>query len=380
MKTQQYHFVNNEMKNIFTAPGFDPVQAQLVLIFGEPSLITDASFFNNINGLFPQALIVSSSTAGEIMNDDVFDDSVVITAIEFEKTTLKYSVARAEQFGDSYATGEYLMKQLQADDLVTVFVLADGTRFNGSEMAEGFNNNNPLHVPVTGGLAGDGTRFLQTFVGAGALPEQGVAAAIGFYGNNLTVGHGSFGGWDEFGPEKTITRSERNIVYEIDGKNAVDLYNEYLGHVKDELPLNALLFPLAVKRAGSDQDVIRTILHMDENAKTMQVGGNLEVGSTVRFMKANFDRLIEGSSMAAKSAFTKFAEREPQLAILISCVGRKLILQKRSDEEVLAAKEIIGNTVPLAGFYSYGEFSPLNASTQCELHNQTMTITTFSES
>ena len=99
------------------------------------------------------------------------------------------------------------------------------------------------------------------------MPGKGVVAAIGFYGEHLKVGHGSFGGWDEFGPEKTVTRSERNIVYEIDGKNAVDIYNEYLGGVKDELPMNALLFPLSVKKAGADQGVIRTITVMDEKEK-----------------------------------------------------------------------------------------------------------------
>lgn len=207
-----------------------------------------------------------------------------------------------------------------------------------------------------------------------------MVVAIGFYGNSLKIGHGSFGGWDEFGPERTITRSDKNVLYEIDGKNALDLYKEYLGPYKDELPGSALLFPLSLKEPGSDQYLVRTILGINEEAKSMHFAGNLPQGSKVRLMKANFDRLIEGSSIAAKNSCSSLLNCNPELAILISCVGRKLILQERTDEEVEAVKGIFPGRTAMTGFYSYGEISPFNQLTRCELHNQTMTITTLSES
>lgn len=352
----------------------------MVLAFGEPSLVTQEALFGHLRQLFPAASIVSSSTAGEIFHDDVYDNSIVATAIQFERTIIRCSATNIDRHAGSHETGKYLMEKLLADDLSAVFIISDGTFINGSELVAGLAENNPRRVPVTGGLAGDGARFSHTFAGLDRVPEQGQVVAVGFYGSHLKIGHGSFGGWDEFGPERTITRSDKNLLYEIDGKNALDLYKEYLGPYKEELPGSALLFPLSLKEPGSAGYLVRTILSIDEGDGSMRFAGNLPQGSKVRLMKANFDRLIDGSSTAAKHSLGSPRQESPELAILISCVGRKLILQGRTDEEVQAVKQLFGDQTSLAGFYSYGEISPFNPDTRCELHNQTMTITTFSES
>jgi hypothetical protein len=380
MKIAQVQYFDNQWRTDLIPDGFDGQKAQLVLAFGDPALVTDAGLFSHIRGLFPAAAIVSSSTAGEILQENVFDNSLVVTAIQFEKTKIRCRLSNIRQQDSSYATGMHLMKALQADDLLAVFIISDGTHINGSELVAGFSENNPNGIPVTGGLAGDGARFTRTFAGLDQVPEEGNVVAVGFYGNNLTVGHGSFGGWDEFGPERTITRSNKNSLYEIDGRNALDLYKEYLGPYKEELPGSALLFPLSIREPGSTEHLVRTILRIDEQERSMLFAGNLPEGSKVRLMKANFDRLINGSSMAAKNSFGAGKNGSPELALLVSCVGRKLILQERTDEEVQAVKQIFGDSTSLAGFYSYGEISPFNPNTRCELHNQTMTITTFSES
>jgi hypothetical protein len=380
MKIQQYQFIANKWKSGVGTGNLTQQDADLVFVFGAPDLITDPKLFNHIKKLFPAASIVSSSTAGEIINNEVHDNTIVVTAIQFEKTKVKCSVTNVKKHTNSHETGKHLMNELLSDDLAAVFIISDGTNINGSELVAGFNENNTTHVSVTGGLAGDGANFSKTFVGLNQLPEQGIIVAVGFYGKELKVKHGSFGGWDEFGPERTITRSDKNVLYEIDGKNALDLYKEYLGPYKEELPGSALLFPLSMKEPGSSEHLVRTILNVSEKEKSMTFAGNLPQGSKVRLMKANFDNLIHGSSTAAKNSFIEATDKQPELAILISCVGRKLILQERTDEEVQAAKDIFGDGTPITGFYSYGEISPFNPNTRCELHNQTMTITTFSES
>lgn len=383
MKVAQTQYFDNQWKTGQLPTGFDLQNAQLVLAFGDPALVTHPGLFNHIRSLFPGAAIVSSSTAGEILQENVFDNSLVVTAIQFEKTTVRCKVSNIKEHGSSYKTGMHLMKALLAegaDDLNSIFILSDGTYINGSELVSGFSENNPKCIPVTGGLAGDGARFTRTFAGLNQVPEEGNVVAIGFYGTNLKIGHGSFGGWDEFGPERIITRSDKNILFEIDGKNALDLYKEYLGSYKEELPGSALLFPLSIREPNSTEHLVRTILSINEQEKTMLFAGNMPQGSKIRLMKANFDRLIDGSSMAAKNSFSVLENSRPELALLVSCVGRKLILQERTDEEVQAVKQVFGENTPLAGFYSYGEISPFNPNTQCELHNQTMTITTFSES
>src|SRR5258707_15708016 len=267
---------------------------------------------------------------------------------------------------NSFDTGNYLIKQLDQDDLCGVLIISDGTSINGSELVDGFNHDNYRQVPITGGLAGDAARFEKTFTGLGDIPSPGNVIAIGFYGKNLIIGHGSLGGWDEFGHERIITKSDQNVLFQIDNKNALDLYKQYLGDYVNELPGSALLFPLSIRINGSDKNLVRTILSVNEENKSMTFAGNLPEGSKVRLMKANFDKLIEASSTAAENSFSSIKGSKPNLAILISCVGRKLVLQERIEEEVESAREVLGKDTPTTGFYSYGEISPFNDSMQCE--------------
>jgi hypothetical protein len=378
MKIHQQHLYKGKWINKAGALD-DGNQYQLVLVFGAAECIADAPFYAKLKQDYPTADIVISSTSGEIAGDTVYDDSAVVTAISFNKTTCKAVVTQVQEHANSFETGQHLLKTLQANDLSSVFVISDGTKINGSELVMGFNEDNVNNIPITGGLAGDAARFIRTLVGLNSTPAVGNVVAVGFYGKNLKLGHGSFGGWDEFGHERNITKSDKNVLFEIDGRNALDLYKEYLGPYVDELPGSALLFPLSAKLPGATDAVVRTILSVDENDKSMTFAGNLPEGSKVRLMKANFDKLIEGSSTAAQYSFENITGTKPDLAILISCVGRKLVLQERVDEEVEAAKAIFGEGTAITGFYSYGEISPFNPSSRCELHNQTMTITTFSE-
>jgi hypothetical protein len=378
MKILQLQYLNNSWKVHNQSTGFRNEQCKLILAFGGCGVIRDPAVYAYLKSNFPKADLLLSSTSGEILNDEVFDDSISVTAIQFEHTGTRCVETHIHKHTNSYEAGKYLMKQLQQDDLSAVFILSDGIHVNGSELANGFNESNTSQVPVTGGLAGDGARFIKTFVGLNKLPEGGMITAIGFYGSHLTTGHGSFGGWDEFGPVRTITRAKKNVLYEIDGKNALDLYKEYLGPYKEELPGAALLFPLSIREQGSTRSLIRTIVSINEHEKTMVFAGNISEGKQVRLMKANFDKLIDGCSIAARDTFGD-PTAKPDLAILISCVGRKLILQERTEEEVQAANEIFGHSTFTTGFYSYGELSPFNSNSKCELHNQTMTITTFTE-
>jgi hypothetical protein len=378
MKTQQLLYNNNEWTTSSSSPSFNNANCQLVIVFGSKDYITVPAITGHLKSVYPKADIVFSSSSGEISSNIVYE-RVVVTAIQFEKTRVECFETSYDLHADSYHVGKYLMQKLQGEDLCGVFILSDGKNINGSELVCGLNDHNATNIPVTGGLAGDGARFEKTFVGLNEVPSEGKVVAVGFYGTSLEVGNGYFGGWDEFGKERTITKSEKNILFELDGKNALDLYKEYLGPYADELPGSALHFPFSI-RTDSDEFLVRTILSVNETDKSLTSAGNLPVGSKVRLMKGTFDKLIAGSSEAAKDSLKKYANKEPQLAILVSCVGRKIILHDRTEEEVQAAIDILGKKTCITGFYSYGEIAPINNSTKCELHNQTMAITTFSES
>jgi hypothetical protein len=377
MKSQQQQFRNNEW--ISFPSDINPHKCQLVLAFGAPEIITDENIYKHLKEQYPHADILMASTAGEIINGEVFDNTVVATAIELEKTENKVLMTNIKDHANSYEAGLYLYRQLNRADLNGIFVISDGTIVNGDELVDGLRAENKSNIPVTGGLAGDSTRFQKTYTGMNGTPAQGNIMAIGFYGSHFLIGHGSMGGWEEFGLERMITKSEHNVLQEIDKQNALDIYKKYLGEYAEGLPGSALLFPLSMKSKETDKVLIRTILAVDNNDKSMIFAGNVPEGNQVRLMRANFDNLIDASSTAARESLEVLNNRKPDLTLMVSCVGRKIILDSRTWEEVKNAEEVYGSGNMISGFYSYGGISPLRKGTCCELHNQTMTITTFTE-
>ena len=377
MKIEQQYWTAGEGWKIESAAQLDG-NASLVLAFGAGQILGDAIAMDEVRARYPGALIAGCSTSGEICGIRVRDDSLVVTALRFEHTALRLVHEVLAEGGDSLSAGERLAKALPAQELVHVLVFSDGLKVNGSELARGLRENLPVDVAVTGGLAGDGTAFRQTLVFAERVPGNGVIAALGLYGNRLRVGYGSLGGWDSFGAERRITRSKGNVLYELDGRSALELYKKYLGE-RYTGPADALLFPLMLRYGEDDIGLVRTVLAVDEEAQSLTFAGDMPEGGYARLMKANFDRLVDGAEGAARASYEMLGSIEPELALLVSCVGRKLVLKQRIEEEVESVRGVLGKNAVLAGFYSYGEICPHGAITQCELHNQTMTITTFSE-
>ncbi|MES1240699.1 MAG: FIST N-terminal domain-containing protein [Acidobacteriota bacterium] len=353
--------------------------AQLVLIFGSPGALKEAEPRRQVAAAYPNAWNFGCSTAGDIFGTQVSDDSLVATAVRFERTRIRGASTAIAGPEDSLAAGERLAGGLAGDDLVHVLVLSDGLHVNGSKLVEGLSRALPPQVTVTGGLSGDGPRFKETFVMGGGEPRSNSIAALGLYGDALRVGYASLGGWDPFGPERRITRSSGNVLYELDGRSALELYKTYLGPHASDLPASGLLFPLSLRAGEGETPVVRTILSVDEEGSSMTFAGDVPEGCYARFMKANFDRLIDGAVGAARTSYEAVGSASPDLAILVSCVGRKLVLAQRVEEEVEGVREVLGEGAVLAGFYSYGEISPFTPDARCELHNQTMTITTLAE-
>lgn len=353
-------------------------EAQLVIGFGSRELIGLEKSFLDIKNRYPNAKIALCSSAGEIYGNDVLDDTISLVAVQFQSATMQTSQINIEDFASSYEAGLALVKQLPQENLKLIFVLSDGGKVNGSELVKGMNFSKKKGVLVTGGLAGDGSRFEKTLVGLNQLPQPGNIIAIGFYGDSFVVSHGSFGGWESFGMERSVTSSLGNVLFEIDHKNALGLYKNYLGKYAEELPSSALLFPLSVKFDDDHDPIVRTILSVDHEKQSITFAGDIPMGSKIKYMKSNVDQLIDAASDAANSCLEMLNDK-PKLALLISCVGRKLIMPNRIDEEVEAISEIFGSGTMLAGFYSYGEISPLNSMEDCELQNQTMTVTGINE-
>ncbi len=360
-----------------------PPMSQLVLYFAARETLAANPVHTDLVARFPDARIVGCSTGGQIGRDDVTDAGVKAVAISFASTRIKVASNSVIACSDSFVCGAKLGLELASPDLAGVFVLSDALMVNGSRLAAGLSSAVGRGVAVSGGLAGDGAQFGETWVAADAIPAKGVIVAVGFYGEDIRFGHGSAGGWNVFGPRRRITRSIDNVLFELDGQPALDLYERYLGPEEAALlPGSALLFPLSIRDPDApDRDVVRTVLAVDQQARTMTFAGDVPQGWSAQLMRGQFDQLSEASMQAARqaSAAQTDAANGDCLAILVSCIGRRLLLGQRIADEVDAAVQGLASGTGLLGFYSYGEIAPHAVSGVPQLHNQTMTVTTIRE-
>jgi len=352
----------------------------LILYFGATEILqaSDPVPLRDLRAAHPEAVCAGCSTAGEIHGNSVCDGTLTALLIGFERTQVRGACVHVTSANDSEEAGALLGRQLAAPDLRHVFVLSDGLLVNGSRLTASLRSHLPSGVRATGGLAGDGPRFHHTVTGLGEDLGPGRVVAVGFYGDAIRVSYGSAGGWEPFGPKRLITRSEGNVLYELDGQPALSLYKRYLGERAAGLPASGLLFPLELlPLAEADSGLVRTILAVDEKTQSLTFAGDIPAGHFCRLMKAGSDTLVEGADTAAGHALAPAHGR--RVAVLVSCVGRKLVLGQRVEEEVEAVLARLGDNVCAAGFYSYGEISPSGLTHGCELHNQTMTLTLFDE-
>ncbi|GAB1855960.1 FIST C-terminal domain-containing protein [Flavobacteriaceae bacterium MHTCC 0001] len=351
----------------------------LVLILGNRYLLEDENIYGEVRTLFPTGHLIFGSTSGDITADVVDEESITITAIEFEKSSFLIRTSNILNSDyDSYKTGEALINQLPNEGLKYAFVLSEGSFVNGSELTKGMNASSKNNLLITGGLCGDAARFEKTLASYNENPKPGEIIAIGLYGDDLEVTFSIRGGWTPFGPERVVTKSKSNVLYELDNQPALDLYKRYLGDKSNELPGSALLYPLNVKSISEEQSFVRTILNIDEDQNTMILAGDIPEDSKVQLMMTNVDNIANASEAAATQAL-ELRKTSPQLALLVSCIGRKLVLDQRVEEEIEEVVNVVGDRATVCGFYSYGEIAPFYGESNCQLHNQTMTITLISE-
>jgi hypothetical protein len=373
MKTFQSIYKNGA----WDKPLNNGINPQLCLLFGSRFTIeSNMDIVDKIKSIYPNTTVVTASSAGNIIGEQILDDVIILTAVEFKKTKLKFE---SFVFGNEneFDLGSKLANHFKQPELVNLLVFST-IGINVGKLLNGINAVYQGSIPVSGGVAGDDSRFEKTLVGLDNNFNSNHIVGIGFYGTHLKLGYGSKGGWEKFGPMRKITKAKDNILYEIDDKPVLDLYESYLGDKAKELPASGLLFPFTIYDAKATEPIVRSIQNIDKEQKSLILFGDVNVGDSIQLMRANFTRLIDGAANSASETFLKNAEK-PELSILISCVARRLVLGQMTEEELVESKKILGSQSAICGFYSYSEISPLVNDNACQIHNQTMTITTFTE-
>jgi len=357
--------------NVQEAPKRD-----LVMVFFDHPQCQSLEWYEGLRERYPNAVIAGASSSGSVMDTVISDHDAVATAISFDRSAVRCASEKVADYENAELLGAALGKDLLDEKLRHVLIFSDGLSVNGSELARGFSQVLPEGITITGGLAGDGTRFNTTYVMAQAQAQTGVVAAIGFYGETLRAKSGCYAGWDEFGPERVITHSKANVLYSIDNKPALELYKSYLGEFATDLPGSGLRFPMSVRKNTDATPIIRTLLAVDEETQSMTFAGDVPEGYLCRLLKTNMDLLIEHAGLAAESS--KIDQGDEFLVVAVSCVGRRLVLGQLCEEELEIIREILGDKAIITGFYSYGELSEKGES-RCTLHNQTMTLVSIYE-
>ena len=380
MKTIQLHVDADTDLATALAPlrAFD---ADLVLCFGAHAFFRKSALHATLRAAAPHAVLAGCSGAGEIFDSQVHDGTLAITALKFTSASARGAATNIDGMADSFGAGARLGSALPADGLRHVLVLGTGVHINGSALVEGLQSTLAPTVHISGGLAGDGGAFVETFtLGAGGSRSDQIIA-VGLYGKSLEIGNSTFGGWVPFGPARRVTRCEHNVLYELDGERALNIYKRYLGEYARDLPASGLLFPFELLRDNQESaGIIRTILSIDEATGSLTLAGDVPEGGYLKLMHASTERLIDAAEHAALKLQPLSREHHgPALALLVSCVGRKLVMGDRVDEEVEAVASVLGSGAVVTGFYSYGEISASEFIGDCRLHNQTMTITWLTE-
>lgn len=349
----------------------------LVMAFGDTDVFEEAEHYKYLRSLYPNAEIIGSSSSGNVLGAQISQKSIVATAINFSKSHLKVNVIDFDSNDDLEVISRELVSNLPNEDLKSIFIISDGLNMNGSTLAQGVNLEKK-NILITGGLAGDDARFEKTLIMANDVPKSKRVVAIGFYGKDIHVSSGCYAGWEEFGVERIITKSSANVVYEIDNEPALSLYKKYLGDEAKNLPGSGLRFPLNIKASEDAKSTTRTLLAVDEEDQSLTFAGDVPEGSLAKLMKSDIDGLIDGSGIAAERI--QKTNSAIALGLVVSCVGRKLVMNDLVDEELEIIEDVVGTNVHLTGFYSYGELAPFSDEIgNCQLHNQTMTLTVIYE-
>lgn len=380
MKTTQIHLKNLASIESQLA-GLQELAPDLIILFGAVSFFESPQLNEALTRITPKSVIIGCSTAGEIAVDRVYDNSCIITAIKFEHTNVKAVTTPISDMNDSFAAGARLGSALPPENLTGVLLLGTGVAINGSALVAGLESTLPKGVSISGGLAADAGAFKQTWTLGPAGSSDKHLVAVGFYGDKVQLSYGTFAGWEAFGPARKVTRCDGNILYELDGASALEVYKRYLGDYAKDLPGSGLLFPFAMLNSQYEKHgIFRTILAVDEAAGSLTLAGDIDPNGYLELMHSSTEKLINGAETAAEIAQKNHAQTPTNsLAILVSCIGRKLVMGDRIDEEVEAVADTLGKNTTITGYYSNGEIAGTEFHSECRLHNQTMTITWISE-
>lgn len=321
--------------------------------------------------------VVGCTSAGEISCEGYGYNSAVLGG--FVSDQVDVHVAFVDEIArDSERAGEILAASLPGG-VHFVQLFSDALKGNGCALLRGMTRVLGDATVIGGGAAADNMRFCHTLQFFGPSIHTGAAVAMGFSGR-FRLGMGVRSGWSPIGIAKRVTRAAGNVVYELNHQPALEVYRRFLGKHVDKLPAVGAEYALGlVDNYGTmgldDYCLMRASLAVNHQDGSILYGGEVPQGAMVRFTCCDSNSLLEAAGGAGRAAVAELSGSTPVMAFFYSCLARKVMLGRRTPEETEMVRQILGRSIPILGFYTFGEYGRIAIGKPSVLHNETAAVT-----
>ncbi|MGJ8686104.1 MAG: FIST signal transduction protein [Spongiibacteraceae bacterium] len=327
------------------------------------------SLLNDIMDAWPKLQLIGCTTDGEVSSVLAFQQDSVTLMLFCADNSIQISAGIGRDVSSDAAISTK-SAITQATHTLTKSVrlciaVPESLAVNSKDILDGLANALPEGVPVVGGLAADRWQFDTTYQFHGRSLYSNTVPVLLFSGA-LRCAHGVASGWQPLGNPGTVTRSETNTVYEIDGKPALSYYRDYLG--EHEPSSN---YPLAVFTEGEQFYLRAPSGEFDLDTGSVNFFAEVPQGAKVQMSQSNRDNILAASRESMRQAIAAYGPDEPTAALYFSCASRRQLLGTRTHEEYEQARDSIGIDVPSCGFYTNGEISPMELGAPTHFHNET---------
>jgi hypothetical protein len=320
------------------------------------------------------ASLTGCSAAGTINGDDADESnfSVVVTVICSDELHWTNGIATGLE-DDPRAVGQQVAQELLprlSSETIGLFVFPDGLTENFDYFIAGLEENlpNDQFLPLWGGGAGNNfNAWAPTYQYCDdEVISDGVAYALlsGEAQTAWAISHSVI----PIGGERIVTRSEGNVIYEIDGKPATDVLKEYLPEdaLTDERDWlqYAISLALSFKAPNYMKDeeyVVRGIPQLNLTDGSIIVQSDVEEGTSIWFSSRDVEKITTGLDRMATQIQEQLGGEQPELVFQFECVTRGQLMFREQEKLRLLKRfrQSVGPDVPWVGFYTIGEIGPV---------------------
>jgi len=330
---------------------------------------------NKINEQYPDIELIGCTTAAEISSIGGYTDDS-INLILFSSDVLDFKAGVADQVSKN-PTGiiKKSLDETQArlnEEAKLMLMTPSSMTISSDVVIESMKQVMGDSFPIFGGAAADPW----TFVGTKQFYQNSVlldSVPFLLISGPLLYSFGVESGWKPIGDKATVTKSDHNIVTEINDKPAIEFYRSYLGD-GDLSELGE--YPVAVHSENDDKFYLRACLLADTQSGHMSFAGDLNEGAIIQHTTMTRDRVVSAAKLSVDNAIKAFPGSKPEAALCFSCAGRREVLGTRTNEEYKLLNDHFPN-LPFAGFYTYGEISPNHYGKPTRIHNETFVTLLF---